>query len=142
MTRNTPPKALGQTSTAERLGELQIGGKDVNAAMLEAAMAWHFDKYDNRQSMADRQKAARKAGTGLWAEPKPIPPLEWRKMSKEERENLIGAKNETSRPGGKRTAPKESHWLPILHTGPVRMGYWCVVCFRSPAQRQPGACVP
>jgi len=92
LTRNALPKASGQTSTAERLGGLQIGGKNLNAAMLEAGMAWHFDKHDNRQSMADRQEAARKAGTGLWANPKPIPPLEWRKMSKEERENLIGAK--------------------------------------------------
>ncbi len=92
MTRNAPPKALGQTSTAEPLGGLQIGGKNVNAAMLEAGMAWHFDKHDNRQSMADRPEAARKAGTGLWAKPKPIPRLEWGKMSKEERENLIGTK--------------------------------------------------
>ncbi len=60
--------------------------------MLEAGMAWHFDKHDNRQSMADRPEAARKAGTGLWAKPKPIPRLEWGKMSKEERENLIGTK--------------------------------------------------
>ena len=63
-------------------------------------------------------------------------------MSKEERENLIGAKNETNRPGDKGTTPKKSYWLPVVHTGPVRMGYWGVGCFRSPAQRQPGACIP
>jgi endonuclease YncB( thermonuclease family) len=53
--------------------------------MLEAGMAWHFAKYDDRQGMADRHEAARKACVGLWADPKPIPPWEWRKMSKEER---------------------------------------------------------
>ena len=44
-------------------------------------------------------------------------------MSKEERENLIGAKNETNRPGDKGTTPKESHWLPILHTG---LSVWAI----------------
>ena len=78
-------ESLGPDRYSRTIGRVSVAGRDVNAAMLEAGMAWHFAKYDTRQSMADRHEAARRAGKGLWADPKPIPPWEWRKMSKEER---------------------------------------------------------
>ena len=78
-------ESLGPDKYGRVIGRVTVGGKDVNAAMLEGGMAWHFAKYDDRLSMADRHEAARKACVGLWADPKPIPPWEWRKMSKEER---------------------------------------------------------
>ena len=82
-------ESLGPDKYGRTIGRVTVGGKDVNALMLEAGMAWHFDKYDDRQSMAARQEAARKAGAGLWADPHPISPGEWRKMSKEQRKNLL-----------------------------------------------------
>ena len=78
-------ESLGPDKYGRVIGRVTVGGKDVNAAMLEGGMAWHFARYDDRKSMADRHEAARKACVGLWADPKPIPPWEWRKMSKEER---------------------------------------------------------
>jgi endonuclease YncB( thermonuclease family) len=82
-------ESLGPDKYGRTIGRVAVDGKDVNAAMIEAGMAWHFDKYDDRQSMADRQEAARKAGAGLWADPQPIAPGEWRKMSKEQRKALL-----------------------------------------------------
>jgi endonuclease YncB( thermonuclease family) len=78
-------ESVGPDRYGRTIGRVTVDGKDVNAAMLEVGMAWHYDKYDDRQSMADRQEAARKAGVGLWGDPRPIPPWDWRKMSKEER---------------------------------------------------------
>jgi len=78
-------ESVGPDRYGRTIGRVTVDGKDVNAAMLEVGMAWHYEKYDDRQSMADRQEAARKAGVGLWGDPRPIPPWEWRKMSKEER---------------------------------------------------------
>jgi endonuclease YncB( thermonuclease family) len=78
-------ESLGPDKYGRVIGRVTVGGKDVNAAMLEGGMAWHFAKYDDRQSMADRHEAAQKAGVGLWADPKPIPPWEWRKLDKDER---------------------------------------------------------
>ena len=78
-------ESLGPDRYGRTIGRVSVASRDVNTAMLEAGMAWHFAKYDTQQSMGDRHEAARRAGKGLWAEPKPIPPWEWRKMSKEER---------------------------------------------------------
>jgi len=77
--------SMGPDKYGRTIGRVQVDGRDVNAAMLEAGMAWHFDRYDDRKSMADRHKSARNAGVGLWADAKAIPPWEWRKMSKAER---------------------------------------------------------
>jgi micrococcal nuclease len=78
-------ESRGGDKYGRTIGRVAVDGKDVNAAMLEVGMAWHYDKYDDRKSMADRHEAAKTAGLGLWADPRPIPPWEWRKMSKEER---------------------------------------------------------
>ena len=78
-------ESRGPDKYGRTIGRVAVDGKDVNAAMLEAGMAWHFDKNDDRQSMADRHQAACKASVGLWADAMPIPPWEWRKMSKAER---------------------------------------------------------
>ncbi len=78
-------ESLGADKYGRTVGRVMVGGKDVNAAMLESGMAWHFAKYDDRQSMADRHETARRAGLGLWSDPRAIPPWEWRKMSKDER---------------------------------------------------------
>ena len=52
---------------------------DVNAAMIEAGMAWHYVKYYPSEEYASLQKEAQEAGRGLWADANPIPPWEFRK---------------------------------------------------------------
>lgn len=90
-------KSLGGDKYGRTIGWVSVDGKDVNAAMLESGLAWHFKKYDDRQEMAGREEAAKQAKAGLWQERDPIPPWEWRKMSKSERQRSgqatpIGAK--------------------------------------------------
>ena len=46
-------------------------------------MAWHYDKYDDRKSMAERQLATQQARRGLWADAEPVPPWEWWATAKE-----------------------------------------------------------
>lgn len=78
-------ESLGPDKFQRTLGRVTVDGQDVNAAMLEAGMAWHYDRFDDRQSMADKQTAARAAGLGLWADAHPVAPWAWRKLSKAER---------------------------------------------------------
>lgn len=59
-------------------------GRDVAAALVAAGWAWHDDRYarldtDYGRELAARQAEARAAGLGLWADPAPIRPRDWRR---------------------------------------------------------------
>jgi endonuclease YncB( thermonuclease family) len=61
--------------------------KTLNAglALLTPGLAWHFKKYAHERTEEDRERyafaeeEARAKKAGLWSEPNPIPPWEWRK---------------------------------------------------------------
>jgi len=53
-------------------------GLNVNKEMLRLGMAWHYKKYSDDMSYDVLEKEARKAKVGLWSEPKPIPPWDYR----------------------------------------------------------------
>lgn len=60
------------------LGVLWVDGIEVNARQIELGMAWHFDRFDSRETLARLQREAREAKRGLWSEPRPLPPWEYR----------------------------------------------------------------
>ncbi len=68
------------------VGRIYIEGRDVGLAMLEAGMAWQFTKYDQSKEYANGEASARAAQRGLWSDRAPVPPWEWRKLSKAERD--------------------------------------------------------
>jgi endonuclease YncB( thermonuclease family) len=68
------------------VGRIYLDGKDIGMAMLEAGMAWQFTKYDQSREYADTQASAQAAQRGLWSDRAPVPPWEWRKLSKAERD--------------------------------------------------------
>ena len=68
------------------IGRVYVDGRDVGLAMLESGVAWHYIKYDQSKKYADGEKVARAARRGLWTDKNPIPPWEWRKMPKAERD--------------------------------------------------------
>jgi len=51
----------------------------VNEKMIEVGLAWHFVRYDNSRRLAELENQARKEKRGLWIDPNPTPPWEWRK---------------------------------------------------------------
>ena len=60
---------------------------DANYQQIAVGLAWHYDKQNERdQSREDREryaaaeKNARAAKRGLWADPAPVPPWEWRRV--------------------------------------------------------------
>lgn len=57
-------------------------GRCVNEEMLRLGMAWHFKKYSDDARLARLEERARKSQIGLWGEPDPIAPWEWRKGSR------------------------------------------------------------
>jgi endonuclease YncB( thermonuclease family) len=51
----------------------------VNQEMIRQGMAWHFKKYSTDPIYANLELQARKNKIGLWKDPNPIPPWQWRK---------------------------------------------------------------
>jgi endonuclease YncB( thermonuclease family) len=66
------------------LGKVLLDGKDVNLKQIKAGLAWHYTRYDNdlrradKQLYAEAQKAASLKGIGLWSDPAPVAPWDFR----------------------------------------------------------------
>lgn len=60
-------------------------GADVCLGQIKAGLAWWYEKYANEQSAEDQREyengeaTARAAQVGLWSDPDPIAPWDWRK---------------------------------------------------------------
>jgi micrococcal nuclease len=61
------------------IGMVTIDGINVNEELLKAGLAWHYKTYDKNPAWAKLEEEARKNKKGLWLQPNPIPPWEWRK---------------------------------------------------------------
>lgn len=57
-------------------------GRELSRDMLRTGWAWHFTKYNSDPSLAALQTAARQRRTGLWADPRPVAPWDYRKMKR------------------------------------------------------------
>jgi endonuclease YncB( thermonuclease family) len=70
------------------VGKVLMNGQDVNLEQVRAGMAWHFKRYDGEQPISDRiayadaENEARAARRGLWSDPEPLPPWEFRLTSR------------------------------------------------------------
>jgi endonuclease YncB( thermonuclease family) len=58
------------------VGEVWVGERSLNAALVEEGLAWAFRRYSER--FVPEEAAARSARRGLWAEREAQPPWEWR----------------------------------------------------------------
>ena len=70
----------GKDRYGRTLGRVYCNGIDVNAEQVRQGMAWVYDKYVTDHSLYRLQDAAKAAKRGLWADPNPVPPWEWRRM--------------------------------------------------------------
>lgn len=65
------------------LGEVHIDGINVNHEMVRLGMAWHYTHYSDDKTLAALEQEARKNKAGLWADPNPVPPWEFRSKKRE-----------------------------------------------------------
>ncbi|WP_443945122.1 thermonuclease family protein [Pedobacter sp. AW1-32] len=54
----------------------------INQEMIRQGMAWHFKKYSSDSLYAQLEIEARKMKIGLWQDPNPVAPWEWRQRKK------------------------------------------------------------
>lgn len=67
------------------LGELfTLDGVNLNQIMVAEGLAWHYEAYSDEDLYAELQKQAQINKKGLWREPNPLAPWEWRKLKKDE----------------------------------------------------------
>ena len=79
---------LGQRVTMARRGtdvggrvvaRIGIDGRDFGELLVESGLAWHYARYAPKEPRLDAlQRAARQARRGLWTDPAPQPPWEFR----------------------------------------------------------------
>jgi endonuclease YncB( thermonuclease family) len=67
------------------VGKVILGSQDICLEQIRTGMAWHYKYYqddqtpDDRQLYADAENAARATKSGLWIDPDPIPPWDFRR---------------------------------------------------------------
>uniref|UniRef100_A0ACD5TR53 Uncharacterized protein n=1 Tax=Avena sativa TaxID=4498 RepID=A0ACD5TR53_AVESA len=69
------------------VGDVDGNGVFVQEHMLKKGLAWHYTAYDRRMEFAKWESQAQASGLGLWAQPNPEEPWEWRK--KKRTKNLV-----------------------------------------------------
>lgn len=57
-------------------------GNNLNKDLVKAGLAWHYKKYSNSSEYHELEQNARAALNGLWRDPNPTPPWEWRRPRK------------------------------------------------------------
>ena len=73
------------------VGKISLDGKDINLEQVKAGMAWHYKFYEDEQTPEDRElyaraeAEARAARRGLWQDPNPTEPYQFRRGEKRER---------------------------------------------------------
>jgi len=92
--RHLEALSLGQTLKAEcykrdrhrrQVCRVSLGGRDLALAQLQAGLAWWFTRYAAEQAEGERlayaaaERRAAQAGLGLWRQPAPTPPWQWRR---------------------------------------------------------------
>ena len=56
-----------------------MDGLDVNRELVAQGVAWVYRKYSDDAELLRLEAEAKQNGLGLWADPNPIPPWEWRR---------------------------------------------------------------
>ncbi len=60
------------------LGYVYYDGVLMNRSLVENGLAWQFTKYNSSPALKSIEQLARDQQIGLWKNPKPIPPWDWR----------------------------------------------------------------
>ncbi len=61
------------------VGRIYLGERLVNREMVQDGFAWDYRAYDRAGEFGGVEADARRHRRGLWADPRPVPPWEWRR---------------------------------------------------------------
>ena len=67
---------------------VEVDRKDVGLELIRSGVAWHFKRYEAEQPRYEAEhyrkaeEVARARKAGLWSDPHPVPPWEWRSRAR------------------------------------------------------------
>ena len=61
------------------VADVYCNGKHLNALLVEKGLAWHYKYFSKDTTLARLENEAKEKKAGLWNDPDPINPYEWRK---------------------------------------------------------------
>lgn len=61
------------------VARVYIDGRDLSEQLIREGLAWHYTRYSSEIALGSAQRDARKARRGLWQDPDPEPPWEFRR---------------------------------------------------------------
>ncbi len=62
------------------LGTLHLDDRDLNREMVAEGWAWAFTGFAEDDDLVAAESAARRQRRGIWADPQPLPPRQWREL--------------------------------------------------------------
>lgn len=65
------------------VGRIYLGERFINLEMVADGFAWRYVTYDKPGEFTTAEANAREHRRGLWADPHPMPPWEWRKAKRQ-----------------------------------------------------------
>lgn len=85
--KNVTLEVTGRDSGGRILGFTYLeDDRELCQEMIRAGYAWHFKRYNSDKVLSDLEKEARLSKRGLWTDPDPVPPWEYRQKMRESRE--------------------------------------------------------
>ena len=72
----------GKDRYGRTLGTLYDGETNVNAEMVRIGFAWHYRRFSSDIELASLECEARTNSRGLWADPRPVEPWEFRNRTR------------------------------------------------------------
>ena len=74
---------VAKDSYGRTVGTLYRDGVNLNEAMVAAGYAWWYQHFAPKErKLATSEQQAREQRLGLWADPHPVPPWEWRRSKR------------------------------------------------------------
>lgn len=69
----------GRDRYKRTLAVVVVGDVNVNRELVRLGLAWRYEAYSKDAALLAAQNEAKAARRGLWSDPAPVPPWEWRK---------------------------------------------------------------
>jgi endonuclease YncB( thermonuclease family) len=82
--KNVTVEVIDHDRYGRTVGEVILpDGRGLNRELVRAGLAWWYQKYSKDATLGQLESEARAAKRGLWADPQPIPPWQFRSQGRE-----------------------------------------------------------